>query len=289
MDHHSLRSLFNQIIQTPEQQWWLCKFLSYDFDIEYKPGNLNGSADSLSCVNGATYSALFANLGPQPPCGKLFRKIIWLTQKQSSSRQLERNLDSIQIFSFRMAFSSQQKSTPLLLAEFHTTPTGIHRTLMGLAIVYYWPDLRRSVCDFVAKCRSRQTTKPFNRAPQGLLQPLPIPSKIWHSVSLDFITGMPPPNDKMTILVVVDRLTKHGHFSTMGTHFTPPQVTEILIRDVIKFHGILAQIVSDRDPIFMSEFWRELFKLQGAIPIYFELNSECEIRLIQEELISNSK
>lgn len=34
-----------------------------------------------------------------------------------------------------------------------------------------------------------------------------------------------------------------------------------MVRDVIKLHGMPAQIVSDRDPIFMSSFWRELFKL----------------------------
>lgn len=38
-----------------------------------------------------------------------------------------------------------------------------------------------------------------------------------------------------------------------------------MVKDVIKLQGMLAQIVSDRDPLFMSNFWRELFKLQGTM------------------------
>lgn len=69
------------------------------------------------------------------------------------------------------------------------------------------------------------------------------------------------------IMVVVDQLSKQGHFSTLGPTFTAPQVAELLVRDVIKLHGPSAQIISDRDPIFMSNFWRELFKLQEIMLI----------------------
>lgn len=49
----------------PKQQQWLCKLLAYDFNIKYKPGNLNGLADALSRVNVASYSTLFTNTSPQ--------------------------------------------------------------------------------------------------------------------------------------------------------------------------------------------------------------------------------
>jgi hypothetical protein len=32
----------------------------------------------------------------------------------------------------------------------------------------------------------------------------------------------------------------------------------------VRLHGIPTSILSDRDPIFVSSFWRELFKLQGT-------------------------
>ena len=62
------------------------------------------------------------------------------------------------------------------------------------------------------KCDICQKAKSLNSSPAGLLQPLPIPDKIWEHVSMDFITGLPSSNGYMVILVVVDKLSKYAHF-----------------------------------------------------------------------------
>lgn len=66
-------------------------------------------------------------------------------------------------------------------------------------------------------------------------------------------------------MVVVDRLSKHSHFSTLGQNFIAPQVAELMVRDVIKLYGLPVQIIFDQDPIFMSYFRSELFKLRGTM------------------------
>lgn len=46
--HKSLKELLNQTILNPDQQHHLTKLIGYQFTIEYKPGNENSAADSLS-------------------------------------------------------------------------------------------------------------------------------------------------------------------------------------------------------------------------------------------------
>ena len=43
----------------------------------------------------------------------------------------------------------------------------------------------------IAKCHQCQVNKPTNQKPAGLLQPLPIPTHNWSSISTDLITALP--------------------------------------------------------------------------------------------------
>ncbi|PNX60975.1 hypothetical protein L195_g052211, partial [Trifolium pratense] len=50
-DQRSLRELMTQVIQTPEQQFYLAKLLGYSYEIVYKLGPQNRVADALSRVH----------------------------------------------------------------------------------------------------------------------------------------------------------------------------------------------------------------------------------------------
>ena len=66
------------------------------------------------------------------------------------------------------------------------------------------------------------------------------------------------------MLVVVDRLTKFVHFIPLSHPYSAAKVATLFIQHVFKLHGMPVSIVSDRDPIFTSTFWGELFKKQGV-------------------------
>lgn len=81
---------------------------------------------------------------------------------------------------------------------------------------------------------------------------------------MDFITGLPPSRGSSAIMVVVDRLTKYAHFGALPTGFDAHRVALLFVDIVIKHHGFPSSIVSDRDPIFVSKFWSEVFRLSGT-------------------------
>ena len=138
------------------------------------------------------------------------------------------------------------------------------RTMARICSQFYWPKMHDDIRDYVKNCSICQRSKSDTTLPAGLLQPLPIPQQVWEDIAMDFIIGLPNSHGYSTIMVVIDRLSKFGHFIPLRADYNSRQVVEAFIANIVKLYGIPRTIVSNRDKVFISSFWRQLFKLQGT-------------------------
>ena len=155
-----------------------------------------------------------------------------------------------------------------IISEFHDSPTGGHSglkpTLTKIAASFYWPGLTRDTKEFIQHCSVCQQNKYLPKKPQGLIQPLPIPHQVWEDIFVDFITHLPAFAGHTVIWVICCRLSKYAHFLALPTHYTVESLAQRFSAEICRLHGLPTSIVSDRDPIFTSTFWRNLFKAQGT-------------------------
>jgi hypothetical protein len=79
---------------------------------------------------------------------------------------------------------------------------------------------------------------------------------------MDFVIGLLRTNgQKNTIWVIVDRLTKSAHFIPINEKDPLEKLSKIYMEEIVRLHGVLAGIVSDRDPRFTSKFWDRMQKM----------------------------
>ncbi|KAJ9536303.1 hypothetical protein OSB04_un000512 [Centaurea solstitialis] len=274
-DQRSLKYLLQQRVVAEDHQNWLSKLLGYNFDIEYRPGRENNVADALSRKTITELAAI--ETGCNIDWGKLWQEIdndtelADLRHRVSTGEHVPAgySMDNNRLlFKGRLVLNRNSTWVPKLFHEFHGSTlgghSGVQKTYRRMARELFWIGMKGDISKMVSQCDICQRQKYSTMAPSGLLQPLELPNKVWSEITMDFITGLPKSEGYSVIFVVVDRLSKYGHFVPLKHPYTALTVAEVFLREVVRLHGILESIVSDRDRVFLSLFWRELFRLQDS-------------------------
>ena len=177
-------------------------------------------------------------------------------------------MDGLLKYKQSRVYVPQGKLRLLVLKEEHNSPIAAHRgektTIAAVSKRYYWPCMKEEIAHFVKTCVKCQMNRASYQKQAVLLQPLPIPPKPWHSVSMDFITSLPELQGYDAIFVMVDRFSKLAHMvPTVGTA-TALETAKLFLNAWWRHHGLPRVIVSDRDPKFTSAFWRHFFRKVGT-------------------------
>jgi hypothetical protein len=272
-DHQSLLHLTQQRVSSKLQHKALMKLMDLDFRIVYKQGATNRAADALSrCYSEDTVLAVSS-------CNPIWmQKVMEGYADDPEAQQLLAELavhpDNARGYSLqeglirykgRVWLGSNTLAQNHVIQALHSSAVGGHSgalaTYQRIKALFAWPQMRTAITQFVQSCTVCQQAKSEHVKKPGLLQPLPIPDQAWQVVCMDFIEGLPKSARFDTILVVIDKFTKYGHFIPLAHPFTALQVAQAFLDHVYKLHGLPQSIISDRDRIFTSAVWRELFRL----------------------------
>jgi hypothetical protein len=276
-DHRSLVYLKTQSNLNQRQLRWMERAADYDCEILYKPGKENVVADALSRIhinalsslpNSATKNAIVKAYQQEP-----FRSLIKEVEEKKGTytrytienKLLYYRADETEPWRLCLPDTEFRKT---VLHENHELPIAGHpgfvQTYSKIARAYYWPGMHKDIRKHTQECDACQRTKASTQPPIGELQPMPIPSRPWQSIGMDYLMPIPESkNGHNAILVIVDRLTKMAHFIPTTDKVTAKETAELFLQNIFRYHGLPDSIVSDRDPRFTSHFWENLHKILG--------------------------
>lgn len=139
---------------------------------------------------------------------------------------------------------------------------GLQKTYQSLVDRVFFPRMYTAVRRYVKSCATCLRVKP-TRQMFGLLQPLPLESRRWSRIGIDFVVKLPTTADTNfdTIVTIVDHSTKRVHWFPTNEAIDAATFAWLFFDNYVRHHGLLAKIVSDRDARFMSDFWRSLMAM----------------------------
>ena len=140
---------------------------------------------------------------------------------------------------------------------------GQFKTSQYIRRYFWWQSMSHDIESYCKTCSTCMTSKDTNSKPTGLLHSLLMPNRPWQSIRLYFMDPLPKSNNFDYLLVVIDWLTSQVHLVPTMMTVTTRGIVWLILKEVMRLHGIPESIVSDWDTKFTSIFWKELHRLMG--------------------------
>ncbi|GJS91741.1 putative reverse transcriptase domain-containing protein [Tanacetum coccineum] len=261
------------------QRRWIELLSDYDCEIRYHPGKANVVADALSRKDREPIRvrSLVMTVHTNFPKRILNAQTEAIKEENVKAKNLGRLIkpifetrsDGIQCFEGRIWLPLFGGLRELIMHELHKSKYSIHpgsdKMYQDLKKLYWWPNMKAEIATYVSKCLTCAKVKAEHQKPSGLLQQPEIPEWKWEKITMDFVSGLPrTPSGYDSIWVIVDRLTKSAHFLPMKKTDSIEKLAQLYLKEIICKHGVPTSIISDRDSLFTSRFWKSLQEAMGT-------------------------
>ncbi|GJY12477.1 putative reverse transcriptase domain-containing protein [Tanacetum coccineum] len=129
----------------------------------------------------------------------------------------------------------------LIMHKSHKSKYSIHlgsdKMYQDLKKLYWWPNMKAEIATYWK----------------------------WEKITMDFVSGLPrTPSGYDSIWAIVDRLTKSAHFLPMKKTDSIEKLAQLYLNEIVCKHGVPTSIISDRDNLFTSRFWKSLQEAMGT-------------------------
>ena len=149
------------------------------------------------------------------------------------------------------------------LAHDHNSHAGQHRAYQRLLESIYMPRMSRKLRQYIKHCPSCQLNQTKRHRPYGELMPLSTPNVPFHTIAMDFVVALPGKYDAM--LTVTCKYSRRLLLIPGLTTYKAEQWSDLLLdRLLLCDWGLPRAIISDRDPKFLSDFWKAMFAKLGT-------------------------
>ena len=138
---------------------------------------------------------------------------------------------------------------------------GYHRCYDRLSHTVFIRHLSKRLRTYIAHCPECQLNQTKRHKPYGSLIPITTPAIPFHTIAMDFIVALPLTKAGYDCLLTITcKATKRNLLVPGKETWSAAQWAEVVLRTLLQHDwGVPRCIISDRDPRFMSAFWKEIF------------------------------
>ena len=143
---------------------------------------------------------------------------------------------------------------------------GTEKAYDALVDSYYWPRMKSQLEKaYIPGCEACQRNKSSTVKPPGPLHPLPVPDARFDSVAIDRVGPLPEEDGFNGILTMTDRLGAADlRLVPCRMDMSAQECARLFYDHWYCENGLPQDIVSDRDALFVSDFWRAFHQLTGV-------------------------
>ncbi|KAM9975573.1 hypothetical protein ACTFIW_005446 [Dictyostelium discoideum] len=248
---------------TKRQDNYVKYIKEFDYELRHISGKNNGIADFLSRkYDNFQWDESFLNKIKEEQINSE-----WLLEMKKNPNLSIEEINDICYLSehgFKELIIVDKETFHTVIREYHDTKYSGHHALdityNNVRQDYYFKKMFSIINRYIKSCATCQLN--INRKDNGILQSLEIPFEVWRDISIDFLSlpkttyalnGFTVEVDQVCVIVCI--LSKMLYIVPCHKTIDAQHTAQLLLNHVFRLLGYPRTIVSDRDPIFLSDIW----------------------------------